>query len=113
MTPLPVSAAPVTLILTTAGLTFKATAIVADCSSTGAGATDAAIDAWATAGAALGAGRSSAPAALSAMTVPPAARIAERSEAAISGPAPPPLRRRFAGAAGAAAPGAARGPGAG
>src|SRR5215211_4437410 len=54
MTPLPVSAAPVTLILTTAGLTLEATAIVADCLSMLTGWVLAAVDACATAGAGRG-----------------------------------------------------------
>src|SRR5436190_8907165 len=105
VTPLPVSAAPVTLIFTTAGLTFDATAIVADCSSMATGWTEPALDACATAGAGEMAGRSSAPAALSAITVPPAARMAESRDAAINGPAPPPVRRRLAGTVETAAAG--------
>ena len=52
-----------------------------------------ALDAWAAAaaGAAVAIGRSRAPVALNARTVPVAARTADRSEAARSGPAPPVL----------------------
>src|SRR5918993_4285823 len=102
MTPrLPVSEAPVTRIFTTAGLTVDATAIVADDSSRATGWTAPALDAWGEVAAAVG--RSRAPAALSARTVPPDARTAERSVAAMSEPVPRPSRRpaAVAGAVGA------------
>src|SRR6187401_48090 len=88
MTPrLPVSVAPVTRILTTAGLTLVATAIVADDSSMATGWRAPALVDWGDVTAA--AGRSRAPVALSARTVPPEARTADSSAAAIN--APPPL----------------------
>src|SRR5215203_4641479 len=92
MTPrFPVSEAPVTRIFTTAGLTVDATAIVADDSSMATGWTAPAFDACGKT--AAGAGRSRAPAAFRASTVPPDARTADRSVAATSDPLPRPSRR--------------------
>ena len=90
MTPLlPASVLPVTVIRTTAGLTLAATAMVADDSSTVTGCVDPVVVAWVEAGAGA-AGRSRAPAAPRARTVPPEARTAERSAAARTDPPRPP-----------------------
>src|SRR4249920_1391923 len=72
---------PVTLIFTTAGLTLAATAMVADDSSMATGWT---VPAFVACGNPRldAAGRSSAPAAPSARTVPPDARTADNSDAA-------------------------------
>src|SRR5258708_4310060 len=102
MTPkLPVSDRPVTVIRTTAGLTADATAIVADDSSMAPGWTAPALLPAGDVSAA--AGRSSAPTAPSARTVPPDARTADRSVAATSEPLPLRPRRtsEVAGAVGA------------
>ena len=96
MTPrLPVSVAPVTRILTTAGLTLVATAMVADDSSMATGwRAPALVDCG---DVTTAAGRSRAPAALSARTVPPEARTADRRAAASNAPAAPPIATRRAG----------------
>ncbi len=95
MTPLlPESLAPVTVIRTTAGLTLAATAIVADDSSMVTGWVEPVLVAWLDAGAGA-IGRSSAPAAPSARTVPPEASTADSTAAARivppRPPRPPPL----------------------
>src|SRR4051794_11547991 len=86
MTPLlPALVVPVTVIRTTAGLTLDATAIVADDSSMATGWTVPTLVACGTL-ADAGAGRSSAPAAVSAATVPTDARTADRIDATTSEP---------------------------
>src|SRR5258705_10076036 len=102
MTPkLPVSDRPVTVIRTTAGLTADATAIVADDSSMATGWTAPAL--LPAGDVATAAGRSSAPTAPSARTVPPDARTAFRRVAATCVPLPLRPRRNsvVAGAVGA------------
>src|SRR6478752_1559942 len=99
MTPLlPSLVVPVTVIRTTAGLTFEATAIVADCSSIETGWRAPTLVPWATAADVGAAGRSRAPAALNARTVPPDASTADRSAAA-SRELPPVLLRGGTGTA--------------
>src|SRR4051812_50185592 len=94
MTPWLVSTWLLTVMRTTAGLTLDATAIVADDSSIVTGWVDPTV--W-PAGVVdeAGADRSSAPVAPSAKTVPPEARIADRTAAAPTVPPGPrgPLRR--------------------
>src|SRR4249919_426898 len=105
MTPrLPVSVAPVTRILTTAGLTFDATAMVADDSSIATGWRAPALVDWGAVTAATG--RSRAPTALSARTVPPEARTADSSAAASNDPPLPSPRVVLVGTAVAAGVGA-------
>src|SRR5688572_29609261 len=88
MIPLDVSTPPLTVIRTTAGLAFAATLIVADDSSIVTGwllaPTFVAFGVVETA-----AGRSSAPVALRATSVPPDASTADRSAAARTVPRPP------------------------
>src|SRR6185437_1276782 len=91
MTPVLPLSEPVTVILTTAGLTFAATAIVADCSSMVTGWLAPVLVAWGAETALLGAGRSRTPAAPSATTVPTDARIAARTAVSTTEPA----RERF------------------
>ncbi len=87
MIPLDVSTLPLTLMRTTAGLAFAATLIVADDSSI--------VTGWLLAPTVVvvgvvdtGAGRSSAPVALSATSVPPDASTADRSAAPKTVPSP-------------------------
>src|SRR3954468_15820947 len=98
ITPLfPTFAVPVTVIRTTAGLTLEATAIVADDSSIATGWTVPTLVAWG-ALAAEGEGRSSAPTADRAATVPTDASTADRRQASTS---EPPRRERFGAVTGA------------
>src|SRR5690242_21634953 len=94
MTPVLPLSEPVTVILTTAGLTFEATAIVADCSSIVTGWVAPVLVACGAEIALLGAGRSRTPAAPSTATVPTDARIA--ASTAVSTTDPPRRPRRGA-----------------
>src|SRR4051794_27473506 len=97
MTPWLVSTWLLTVMRTTAGLTLDATAIVADDSSIVTGWVDPTV--W-PAGVVdeAGADRSSAPVAPSAKTVPPEARIADRTAAATTVPPEPRVPVRWTGA---------------
>ncbi len=105
----PELALPVTVIRTTAGLTLAATAIVADDSSMATGWVVPAFVAGGTL-VLVTAGRSSAPVAPRARTVPPDARTADSSETAMSEP-PRPRDRPVSGAGLAAVVGTAAGAG--
>ena len=110
MTPyVPELALPVTVIRTTAGLTLAATAIVADDSSMVTGWVVPALVASGTLVVET-TGRSSAPVAPRARTVPPDARTADSSETATSEP-PRPRDRPVSGAGLAAVVGTAAGAG--
>src|SRR5688572_21281585 len=87
MIPLLGSALPETVMRTTAGLTFDATSMVADCSSMVTGWLALTFVPLFATGAA--AGRSSTPVAESAATVPPEARIADRAAARTMEPVEP------------------------
>src|SRR6266540_3408447 len=100
MTPrLPASVEPLTVIRTTAGLTLAATSIVAEDSSMITGWGAPVVVPWA----AIGVeeiGRSNAPLALSARTVPPDASTADNTATATIEPAPEPRRRGAVGETG-------------